>query len=165
MIQQILNYYHDEKHGSVIAVVAGIILFLSAALIWKLFSENPIAKGLSTGFFTTGSLVLIIGISGVFYNNGKIRSVELLKDQKEQSLQQNEITRMDKVMNKTFKYAFITFGILMAAAMALTLITTSWYWKGLGIALIFFIALITLSDTFSMHRNGNYLETIKALKF
>ncbi len=170
ILEHIRQYYIDEKQGVIYATITGFIFLLVSAFIWLKFSENPLSKGIATGFFFIAVLLLVISVSSSIYNNKKIAAISQLyaqsrssPQQSESSLQQSEIARMEKVMNVTFKYAFISFSALMLLALAIILFSNNYYWKGIGISLMLLTALLIISDSFSMQRNKAYQQTIISL--
>jgi 4-amino-4-deoxy-L-arabinose transferase-like glycosyltransferase len=165
LLEQIRQYYADEKSGAVYALAAGFIFLSVSAWLWLRFSSNQLSRGLATGFIFAGVLLLVMGIGSIFYNNNKIKGTEKMQAVSERSLQQSEILRMDKVMNVTFHYAFIVFAILMVLALIIILFGRNEYWKGIGIVLMLLVAMVIISDSFSMQRNKAYQQKISMFKF
>jgi phosphatidylserine synthase len=164
MIALIQQYYIDERNGAIPAFIAAFIFLILGCICLFKFSANPLSKGMGTGFLIMVALLITLGISSTIFNNNKLAHLKTIQTQSEQSLQQSEIQRMDKVMNITFKYAFITFAVLMAAGLCIILFVKNEYWKGMGIALMALVLLAIISDSFSMQRNGRYQQEINALK-
>ncbi len=165
MLEHIRQYYTDEKGGALYAVIAGFLFILISTFLWLRFSENPLSKGIATGFIFIGALLLVMSVATSVYNNKKIEGTKELRSASDLSLQQSEISRMEKVMNVTFKYAFISFTLLMLVALSIILVSKNYYWKGIGISLMLLVALTIISDSFSMQRNKAYQQKILSLTF
>jgi len=160
MIELILQYYTDEKNGFIPALVAAILFLILGSLLFFKFSGNALAKGMGTGFLVVAALLFVMAVSTSYYNNNKIKSVRELNTHSETALRQSEITRMDKVMNVTFRYAFISFAVLMIIALSIILFTKSEFWKGIGISLMILVALAIIFDSFNMQRNRGYQQQV-----
>lgn len=164
MLQHIYQYYTDEKSGFAYALSAGIIFLLIGLLFWMKFSANPISKGLGTGLAIAGAILIIGSFSTQYYNNKQIQSLSQRRTETELQLQQSEMQRMDKVMNVTFRYAFITFGVLITSLILIVIISKSCYWKGFCFAFIFLVLFVLIADTYNSKRNAEYFKIVKELK-
>ncbi|WP_429933924.1 hypothetical protein [Chryseobacterium sp. MIQD13] len=160
MIEYIHQYYSDEKQGAVYALIASVVLLISGIFIWLKFSDNQMSKGIAVGFLVISMLLLGGAISTISYNNRKLAAVENLKDKSEAELQRDEVQRMDKVMNVTFRYAFISFAVLMGVAVLMIIILPNEFWKGISISLMILVCLLIISDSFSKQRNQIYFDMI-----
>ncbi len=82
-------------------------------------------------------------------------------DETELELQQSEIGRMEKVMNVSFRYAFLGFACFITILAWLMVAIPSYFWKGFFIGLLFLVLLILIADTYNSKRNDEYLESLK----
>lgn len=71
---------------------------------------------------------------------------------------------MEKVMNVSFKYAFISFFVLIILLTGAMLFSRSYYWKGMSLAFILFVLVLAIADTYNSKRNQEYLQTLEQLK-
>lgn len=157
----IRQYYLGERAIAQPAfIVAGAVLLI--ALLCLKNAANPVAKGMGTGLLIVCALLVTVGVSAMIYNGKKLETLPEPTTTTEAALQQTELDRMDKVMNVTFRSAFITFTVLMLAAMLVILLTKNDYWRGMAIALMILVALATIGDSFNARRCGLYLEAVKA---
>lgn len=160
MIEQMQQYYQDEKAGAFIAFIAAAILLIAGGVIWFKFNDNPLSKGIAVGFIAIAILLEIGGIVTTNYNNQKLADLQEIKIEDPNSLRQSELERMEKVMNGTFRNAFIAFAVLMILALVIIIFTKNYFWKGIGISFMILVALLIISDSFSMKRNKEYQEAI-----
>lgn len=163
MLDHIRQYYLDEKSNAIPAFIAAAVMLLLGLLLFFKYGSNAVAKGMGTGFLVVAVLGLVMGFSATAFNNKKLAELETRTTTNDQELRTSELQRMDKVMNVTFRYAFIAFGVLMMAAMLLIIFTKSDYWRGIGIGLMVLVALAVVFDSFNMKRNREYAATITAL--
>lgn len=162
MIELLRQYYLDEKGISGPAFIAATLSILLAALLLLRYSTHPVAKGMGTGLIGVGVLLFVIAFSARVFNQRKLDELGSRAFVPELELQQSEVARMEKVMNMTFRYAFVSFAAIMLAAMVWILLTKSPYWRGMGIAVMILVALATIGDSFNAYRNARYLETVRA---
>ncbi|MDR6545046.1 hypothetical protein J2810_001088 [Chryseobacterium rhizosphaerae] len=162
MLQHIYQYYLGEKSGVIYALSTGVIFLLTGIFLLLKFHINPISKGLGTGLVIAGIILITGSFSTQYYNNQKIKSLVERKAETETQLQKSEIQRMDKVMNVTFHYAFITFAMLVIGLSLVILFSKSFYWKGFSIAFIMMILFIWIADTYNSKRNAEYFEMVKS---
>ena len=71
---------------------------------------------------------------------------------------------MEKVMNVTFRYAFIAFATITTILIWITVFTKSYYWKGFSIAFILLVLILLIFDTYNSKRNAAYFELVKEYK-
>jgi|GEM_PF-1466135 len=161
MIEEIHNYYTAEKAGVPYVVLAGILLVGAGILILFKASAHPISKGIATGFLISGGLLIVIILSNKYYNDMMIKELPNRIDETELELQQSEIGRMEKVMNVSFRYAFLGFACFITILAWLMVAIPSYFWKGFFIGLLFLVLLILISDTYNSKRNDEYLESLK----
>lgn len=161
MIEEIHNYYTAEKAGVPYVVLAGIFLVGAGILILFKASAHPISKGLATGLLISGVLLIVIILSNRYYNDRMIKKLPNRIDETELELQQSEIQRMEKVMNVSFRYAFLGFAGFITILAWLMVGTPSYFWKGFFIGLLFLVLPILIADTYNSKRNKEYLESVK----
>jgi hypothetical protein len=164
MLHHIRQYYLDEKGNAVPVFIAAAICLLIGGLLMFKYSGNALAKGMGTGFLIIAVLMLGLGVSSILFNNTKLAALTERAATSEHDLRESELQRMDKVMDGTFRYAFITFGVLMMVAMGVIIGTKSDHWRGLGIALMVLVALAVVFDSFNLRRNREYQATIQAFE-
>ncbi|RQO30823.1 hypothetical protein DBR32_08870 [Taibaiella sp. KBW10] len=165
MLERMHQYYIDEKSVFAYALGAGILFLLIGFCLWQKFSINPISKGLGTGLLIAGLLLVVGSFSTRYYNEKKISELSVHKGVNEIQLRQSEIQRMDKVMNQTFKYAFITFTVLIISLVLFIVFSKSYYWKGFSMAMMLLVVLLLISDTYSAQRNAAYQEYLKSTNY
>lgn len=162
MLEHIRQYYIDEKGLSIPAFAAAATVLALAAFLLVKHAAHPLARGMGTGLVVAGVLLTVAGFSARNFNEKKLKELTARVAVPELELQQSEVARMDKVMNVTFRYAFIAFVVLMLAAMLWIMLTKSAYWRGMGVALMILVALATIGDSFNAYRNARYLDTVRA---
>ena len=162
MIELLRQYYLDEKGISGPAFTAAILSLLLAVLLLLRHSAHPVAKGMGTGLIGVGVLLFVIAFTARTFNQRKLDELGSRTSVPELELQQSEVTRMEKVMNVAFRYAFVSFAAIMLAAMVWILLTNSAYWRGIAIAVMILAALATIGDSFNAYRNARYLDAVRA---
>ncbi|WP_200974826.1 hypothetical protein [Echinicola sp. 20G] len=160
MVEEIHNYYTAEKVGIPYVVLTGILLVVAAILILFKASAHPLSKGLSTGLLISGVLLIIIILSNKYYNDRMIKKLPDRIHETESELQQSEIQRMEKVMNISFRYSFLGFAGFITILTWLMVITSSYFWKGFFIGLLFLVLPILIADTYNSKRNKEYLDSL-----
>lgn len=160
MIYSIRHYYSDEKWGAIMAFVVALLV-LTIALRLRLKSRtDPFVRGLTTGLLVVSILLLGLGTGSFVYNTQQITATATRIRQSEHMLQQQELVRMERVMNVTFPAAFLAFAILLLVALLVIRFAGNAYWKGMGSALLLLVILLIISDSYSWRRNKAYQQKI-----
>jgi len=90
------------------------------------------------------------------YNIKMIDSLSNRKLEQTEQLKKTEINRMEKVMNVSFKYAFISFFVLIIFFTGAMLFSRSYYWIGMSLAFVLFVLIFAIADTYNSKRNKEY---------
>lgn len=137
-------------------------MFITSASDGILFQPDIIVTLVLIGLLAVEVLPIVAGFATRNSNERKLHELRTQSTLSETQLQQNELERMDKAMNTTFRYAFIAFVVLMVAAMLWIALTQNAYWRGMGIALMILVGLLTTGGSFNAFRNARYLDTVRA---
>lgn len=130
MIEEIHNYYTAEKAGVLYVVFTGILIACAGLLILIKASTHPVSKGLATGLLISGVLLIIIILSNKYYNDLKLKELPNRRLETEEELQRSEMLRIDKVLNISFRYAFLGFAVCLTFLVWIIIISQSYFWKG-----------------------------------
>lgn len=164
MLDLIYQYYTAEKSAAEYTIPVGIVFVVIGFLFWQFLSENQISKGLGLGLMIAGVLIISILLANRQYNIKMIDGLSNRKLEQTEQLKQTEINRMEKVMNVSFKYAFISFFVLIILLTGAMLFSRSYYWKGMSLAFLLFVLVLAIADTYNSKRNQEYLQTLEQPK-
>ncbi|MFY0252542.1 hypothetical protein ACDQ55_01175 [Chitinophaga sp. 30R24] len=165
MITYIHQYYLAEKGTAMIGIILGILFLVIALLLWKLSPDNPLTKGLITGLLVSGLLQLVLTGSYTVVLSRKIAGLSQLQVQTDRVLQETEISRMKKVFASTYPMALAMDTVFIVMGLLLVFITSSPFWKGIGLSLMALGTVAHIGEAFSMQKNAAYQQKITALKF
>jgi hypothetical protein len=165
MLQYIQQYYLAEKNTALAGIITGaLFLFISFAL-WKFIPLSPLTKGLAVGLLVTGSLNLAMTISYRLVVNQKIIKLGQLEKVADTELQQEEVSRMEKVFSTSFKIALYVDAALILVGILIVMSDSVLFWKGIGLSLMILGTSAFIGEGFSMQKNQAYQQKIIHLKF
>jgi len=165
MKEHILQYYTNEKQGAGWGIALGILFIAVAVGLWRAACSMSLQRGLGYTLLSTGALIVLVTVSAVIYNNRSILHTKEMAVASNADLQRSEVSRMEKVMARSYIGGWVTFSVAAVVGFGLLMLGQKQFMKGIGLGLVLFGLLGISAELFSMKRNRHYLEEIRQLKF
>ncbi len=156
-------YFQGEKIEALVFILPiGLLCLVFGG--WLLSEGQPgFTRGLAVPFVVMGLLISIIGATVGFRTPTQTAQIQQAFKADPVAAIQAETARMEKVNNawKWYLAIWIMFGVV---GLGLRIMTNSDFFKGLGIALVFFAGIGLMIDGFAERRAHGYVNAIKELK-
>lgn len=153
------NYFTEEKIESLFYIIIGSIAIL-LALTFLLIIKYSFFKGFAIPLLLVGIMQLMIG-SIIYTRTPKdiIRLEQQIKNQS-QFIQNNEIPRMETVLQSFMIYKWIEISFMIIGIILITIFYKSpqTFWKGLALGLLIQASLMLCLDVIAEQRAENYLQ-------
>jgi len=125
-------------------------------------AAHSLQRGLSYALAVAGFLFIIATSLTIRYNNQRIAQAKQITEQNEQVLQQQEIARMENVLENAYKVGLISFSIAFFTGIVLLLVFKIPVSKGIALGVLLFGAYGLMMEMLSMQQNRSYLKKIKS---
>jgi tetrahydromethanopterin S-methyltransferase subunit F len=165
MLQHIQQYYIAEKQTAFYGITVGFVFMAVSFITWKFTPPTALSKGLAIGLLVAGSVNLLMTIPYAVITQHKIVSLNQPSRLSDVELRENEISRMEKVFNSSFKIALCVDSAIILAGIILVMANTSFLWKGVGLSMMILGTAAFTGEGFSMQKNRAYQQKITNLKF
>ncbi|HEX8017095.1 MAG TPA: hypothetical protein VF465_17815 [Flavobacterium sp.] len=162
-MNNIEKYFNQEKFQCTIAIVISIVL-ISVSVYLLLSKATLLQKGFAYVSLPLSFLLLVICTSVVIKTPKDIVRITTYYNTEPQKILDNEIPRMNQVMNsfkttKKLEFIFIIVGVCLLI----------FFWRtglvsGIGFALLFHGFLMFFFDYFAEQRGEEYLNFLNSIK-
>lgn len=161
----ITTYFTEEKIESLFFIIIGLIaVFL--ALVFLFLIKYSFFKGLAFPLLLIGLIQLIVGTTVYFRSAKDIIRVEQIIKNEPQKIQNEELPRMETVMQNFTIYKIIEIILLLTGGILFAFFYNSsqTFWKGLGLGLIMQAGIMLTLDIVAEKRGKTYIQHLSNLK-
>ena len=160
-MDNIIAYFQGEKLQCLVGAFVSIIFI--AFSIFFLFQQKAFLKGIAYATIPLAILLLIICVGVVYRTSTDIERVRTFYKETPQSIQADEIPRMEKVMKSFGIIKKVEIAIFMIG-LALTVIFWQNEWiRGVAIGLIIMSASLYAFDHIAESRGESYIQFLHSL--
>ena len=158
-LETMLPYFQAEKLEALIFILPiGLLCMVFGG--WLLSEGQPgFSRGVALPFITMGLVISVIGGTVGFRTPSQVAEIQRSYTANSTETIEAERVRMEKV-NKAWSWYLAIWIIFVIFGMSLRLLTQSDFFRGLGIALVFFAGIGLMIDGFADKRARIYSNAI-----
>ena len=163
-MKEIESYFNAESAESILFIIVSLIaLGISAYFLAKV--RQPYYNGVAIGLTFVALIQLTVGVTIYLRSPKDIERVQsyVNADIQYDSLETEEIPRMERVMRNFAIYRWIEIVMVLFGIGVFLGIRQPIFWKGLGLGLAIQGTLMLALDFFAERRGAEYLEYLKTL--
>ena len=161
-IETMLPYFQGEKMEALVFILPiGLLCMVFGG--WLLSEGQPgFTRGVALPFITMGLVISIIGATVGFRTPAQVVEIQQAYSANQTEAIQAERIRMEKV-NKAWGWYLGFWIVFIILGLGLRLLNQSDFWRGFGIALVFFAGVGLMIDGFAERRARNYSNAINEM--
>ncbi len=163
-IEFIKIYFTEEKIESLFFIFLGFIAVSLAFIFWYIIKYS-FYNGFAYPLLIIGIIQLAVGTSVFFRTESDIRRVENMMQNERVVIEQNELPRMELVMQNFTIYKYVEIGLIILGVFLFFYFRTSaqTFWKGLGLGLLIQAAIMLSLDVVAEKRGQTYINELKLI--
>ncbi len=158
----IVKYFTGERQESYLFLGLGL-MSLTFAIGLILISKASFFKGIAIPFLLVSALEIIVGITLIFRTPKDIIRVETYLSETIENIQQEEIPRMEKVMQNFVLFRYTEIALIILGMSLMYGAKQSSLWNGIGVGLFIQSSTVLLLDFFAEQRGEVYLQYLKSI--
>jgi len=160
-MDSITTYFNGEKFQCTIGAIASMLFIASS--IFFLFQQKLFLKGIAYSTIPISILLLVICVGVIFRTSKDIERVSTFYREKPESIQVEEIPRMEKVI-KSFNIIKKVEIVIFIIGLALAII----FWRnelirGVAVGLLIMSVSLYTFDHIAESRGVTYIQFLKSL--
>jgi hypothetical protein len=161
-IETMLPYFQGEKMEALVFILPiGLLCMVFGG--WLLSEGQPgFTRGVALPFIAMGLVISIIGATVGFRTPAQIVEIQQAYTANQTEAIQAERIRMEKV-NKAWHWYLGLWIVFIILGLGLRLLNQSDFWRGFGIALVFFAGVGLMIDGFADRRARSYSNAINEM--
>ncbi len=156
------RYFAAERSESMLFMAVGVVSILISFFFW-FGLKQAFHNGMAWPLFLVGLIQLTVGYIVFVRTPGDVERVNKVVSHEPGRLQQEEIPRMEQVMQNFVIYRWVEMGLAIIGLALFLYFGQGSYWKGVGAGLFLQASLMLFLDLFAERRGQEYLEALRDL--
>lgn len=161
-MNQIVKYFTGERQESFLFLSMGII-GITIAIFFLLGTKTSFLKGIAIPFILVSMLEIIVGVTIINRSPKDIVRVDGYLIDRVELIQNNEIPRMEKVMQNFRMYRYVEITLIIAGIVLMHGFRQNLLWNGIGLGLFIQSSIVLILDFFAERRGEIYLSYLRKL--
>jgi hypothetical protein len=154
------KYFSAEKTESAVFIAIGILaIAISVYFLFKI--KTSYFNGIAFALMGIALIQLTVGTSVYLRSPKDIKRVQLLVQNDIESIETEEIPRMEVVMKNFVIYRWVEIVLIVFGMFLFFYNQPQNLWKGIGLGLMIQASIMLFLDYFAESRGKNYLEYLK----